>query len=373
MGMMSNIVKSWFIKNEKVLQLQAIASRRSGTILAFSKFLRLIIQLLMLGTGAYYVVLGQITPGVMIAASILMGRALAPVEQAIGAWKQFLGARQAYHRLEAHFKFESERTAGIKLPTPTGQLSFENVYYVPPGMQRPIINNIIMQIPAGKTLAVIGPTAAGKTSLARLIVGAWRASAGCVRLDGADVYTWDRSDFGTHVGYLPQDIELFSGTIKENIARMGEIDDAAIIAAAKLTGVHGMILHLPQGYDTEIGEGAYTLSGGQRQRIALTRALYKEPRLIVLDEPNSNLDNDGEVALINAIEATKKTGATIVIIAHRPSIMRCVDDIVVLKEGQIQFAGPRDKILAQLQDLSKQRSQQIVAQPPKSSGENNGA
>lgn len=356
MGMMPNIVSSWFEKNKLVLKLQSIASNRSSAILSMSKFIRLSLQLLMLGIGAFFVVKNEITPGVMIAASILMSRALAPVEQAIGAWKSMQAARQAHTRLIEHFARDVERTSGIQLPVPKGMLNVEGVYYVPPTGGPPVINNISFNLPPQSILAIIGPSAAGKSSLARLIVGAWRPSAGNVRLDGADVYTWDRSDFGKYTGYLPQDIELFHGTIKENIARMGEIDDQAVIEAAQIAGVHDMILHMPHGYDTEIQGGQYALSGGQRQRIALARALYGNPKLLVLDEPNSNLDNDGEQALVQALLTMREKGSTIIVIAHRPVVVRHVDEILVLNNGRIQFGGKREEVLAKLQELAKSQS-----------------
>lgn len=354
MGMMPNIVKRWHHENEKVLALQTLASQRAGLLLSISKFLRFTLQLLMLGTGAYLAVSNQITPGVMIAGSILLSRALAPVEQVIGVWKQMTSARQAYHRLAKHFSEEVNRSAGIQLPKPVGHLEFKNVYYVPPRQEKPILNNVSFNIPAGQMTAIIGPSAAGKSTLARLMVGAWSPTAGAARLDGATIYTWDRDHFGKHVGYLPQAVELFSGTVKENIARLGEASDDAVIQAAQQAGVHDMILKLPQGYDTPIGPGDYSLSGGQRQRIALARALYGNPQVIILDEPNSNLDSDGEIALLNALEHAKSRGATVILIAHRPSMIRTVDRVIVLHGGQVQLMGPRDEVLAKVSQLQQQ-------------------
>lgn len=359
MGMMPNIVKKWFQQNGRALELQTIASNRASIILSTSKFLRLTLQLLMLGTGAYLVVQNEITPGVMIAGSILLSRALAPVEQAIGAWKQMLLAQQSHMRLQNHFKMTVNRSAGIALPTPKGHIELKNVYYVPPGSQKPTINNVSLSVESGEFIALIGPSAAGKSTLARLITGAWAPNAGSVRLDGASVYTWDRDHFGKHVGYLPQDVELFIGTVKENIARMAEAEDTAVIEAATLAGIHEMILKLPKGYDTPIGAGAYNLSGGQRQRVALARALYKKPRILILDEPNSNLDTEGELALLHALEAMHQEGSTIIIIAHRPTILKVADRIVVLNVGQIQFAGPREEILEKIQQLAHQSQKKI--------------
>lgn len=358
MGMMPNLVRRWYEENEKSITLQCYASRLSGTILSISKFARLSLQLLMLGTGAYLVVQNQITPGAMIAGSILLSRALAPVEQAIGTWKQMLSARQSYNRLLLHFSTPSARASGIQLPTPKGHVEVKGAYYVPPNMQKPVISNINMDIQVGEMVAMIGPAAAGKSTLARLLVGAIQANSGSVRLDGANVYTWDRVDFGKYLGYLPQDVELFTGTVKDNIARMGKPDEKAIIEAAKLADVHEMILQLPNGYETEITAENFTLSGGQRQRIALARALYKNPKVLVLDEPNSNLDGEGELALMRALETMRSKGSTIIVIAHRPSLLKIVDKIVVLNQGQIQFSGPRDEILSKINQLSSQQIKQ---------------
>lgn len=358
MGMMPNIIRHWHKKNADVLKLQLTASNRASIILSSSKFARLALQLLMLGLGAYFVVQNELTPGAMIAASILLTRALAPVEQAIGAWKQLIAARQSYYRLKKHFNSQNLRGAGIQLPTPKGNLNIEGITFVPPGQRHPTLFNINYQLEPGKMVAVVGPAAAGKSTLARLIVGAWKPNAGCIRLDGADVYTWDRSDFGNHVGYLPQDIELFTGSVKDNIARMGEVDDDAVVRAAKMAGVHELILHLPAGYDTLIDAGSFQLSGGQRQRIALARTLYQEPKLLVLDEPNSNLDTEGEEALTKALLQMRELGSTIIVIAHRPHIIKHVDEILVLNLGKIQFSGPRNRILKQMQEIAKAKRQE---------------
>lgn len=315
-------------------------------------------QILILGVGAYYVLTNQITSGMMIAASILMSRALAPVEQAIGAWKQFQNFKQAKHRLEPHFKFKSDRKSGLKLPRPKGIVSLENVFYTPPNMQKLVISNLTHKIQAGEMVALIGASAAGKSTLARLIVGIIKPNSGTVRLDGANVYQWERDDFGQYVGYLPQDIELFSGTVKDNIARMGEVNDTAVVKAAQLAGCHDLILRLPEGYNTVIHRDSFNLSGGQRQRIAMARTLYNDPQLVVLDEPNSNLDNEGEVALLKTLQTLKVNGVTVILIAHRPSIIRHVNTIIVLNEGKIQFSGPREQILSKLHELAKNPKQQ---------------
>ncbi|KTD64081.1 type I secretion system permease/ATPase [Legionella spiritensis] len=358
MGMLYPLVQNWYKNNEKVLEFQSKSSKISGNILSVSKFLRSTLQVLILGFGAYLVIINQITPGMMIAASILMARALSPVEQAISSWKQYQGAKQAKERLRPHFSFFSGRFAGMTLPDPKGTLSLENIFYSPPNMNRYVINNINYQINPGEMVALIGPSAAGKSTLARLIVGVIKPGVGSIRLDSADVFQWDRVDFGRHVGYLPQDIELFNGTIKENIARMGVVDERAVIKAAQLAGCHELILRLPMAYDTLVSRSGFSLSGGQRQRIALARALYRDPQLIVLDEPNSNLDMEGEQALIAALSALKKRSATVVVVAHRPNILKHVDTIIVLNEGKIQFSGPRDQILSKLRELSRVSPQQ---------------
>lgn len=355
MGMMNNVVQHWQKQNEPVLQLQAVASNRAGVIVAISKFVRLSLQLLMLGVGAWLVIDNKLTAGAMMAGSILLARALAPVEQSIGIWKQWLSADESYKRLDKHFAEQARPAQTITLPRPKGNINLENVFYRTPTHEKPILNGVNLQIKAGETIAILGPSGAGKSTLARLIVGAMKPSAGTVRLDGADVYTWDRSAFGKYIGYVPQDVELFSGKVKDNIARMGEVNDSAVITAAQLTGLHDIILHLGQGYDTEITSTGFTLSGGQRQRVALARALYQDPCLIVLDEPDSSLDHEGEQALMRALLAMKSKGATQIIIAHRPFLVQAADKILVLNEGRVQFWGPRDQILAELQKITQQK------------------
>ena len=351
MGMLSSIINRWFLENKKVLGIQSIANKRSGLILAGSKFTRLAIQVLVLGLGAYLVVNNQLTPGGMLAASIILSRALAPIEQAIGVWNQFLGTRQAYERLDHYFNLPSHRTGEIQLPTPKGHISVENVSYIPPGLpgtQRYILKNIQFELNPGEVLAIIGPSAAGKTSLARLLVGAWGPSAGNVRLDGASIYDWDRNEIGKHIGYLPQAVELFVGSIKLNISRMQDADDADVIQAGMDAGVHDMILHFPEGYDTMLTESMHNLSAGQRQRIGFARALFGRPPYIVLDEPNSNLDAEGEQALVVALLAAKARGGTVIFIAHRLGVIKIADKILLLKEGVLQLFGPSNEVMAKM-------------------------
>ncbi|MBI4182479.1 MAG: type I secretion system permease/ATPase [Proteobacteria bacterium] len=348
MGMMPNLVRWWQRDNAEMLALQGRASAYAVAIGGVSKFVRLCLQVGMLGTGAWLAVIDLITPGTMIAASIIMSRALAPVEQAIGSWKLVVVARNAYRRMKRQLDEMPLRGQAMPLPAPVGRLAVEGVTFFHPGQQEPTLRNVAFWLDPGEALGLIGPTASGKTTLARLLVGILEARAGHVRLDGVDVARWEPEDLGRHVGYLPQDIELFRGNVRANIARMGEADPEAVVKAARLAGVHEMILALPRGYETEIGEGGARLSGGQRQRLVLARALYGDPRFLVLDEPNANLDAVGEEALLSAIEETKGRGVTMVIIAHRPSILRHVDKILVLRAGQVQTFGPRDEVIAQL-------------------------
>lgn len=355
MGMLPDIIDRWFVANEKVLALQALANKRSGIILSVSKFLRFTIQVLMLGLGAYFVVTNRLTSGSMIAASIILSRALAPIEQAIGVWNQFTNTRSAYNRLENYFERPLHRSGEISLPRPKGQLSVENVSLIPPGSQSIVLKNISFELQAGEMLAIIGPSAAGKTSLARLLVGAWAPSGGHVRLDSSDVYSWNRVEFGQYIGYLPQSIELFTGTIKENIGRMRTASDDEIIQASQMAGAHDMILHLPDGYDTVITESGSSLSGGQRQRVALARAMFGNPAMVVLDEPNSNLDTEGEEALLQALNKARALGTTVIFITHRPNIVAITDKILVLQQGSIQLYGPKAAVFAKLQEIQTQR------------------
>jgi len=348
MGMLGNIRRRWHERQQKFLALQALASDRSGVVMAVSKFMRITLQSLVLGLGAWLVLDNVVTAGAMIAGSILMGRALAPVDQVISTWKQWIAARAAYHRLNEMLKAYPLQPERLSLPAPRGDLLVENVTAAPPGTQRVVLKNLAFRINHGDVVGVMGASAAGKSSLARLLVGVWRPQVGHVRLDGADVSSWDKAELGPNIGYLPQDVELFDGSIAENIARFGDLDSDKIMAAAQMAGVHEMILHLPQGYDTPIGVDGSGLSGGQRQRIGLARAVFGNPALVVLDEPNSNLDEPGEAALVQAIKALKARGRTVVVVGHRPSTFDVMDKILVLREGALAAYGPRDDVLAAL-------------------------
>lgn len=353
MGMLGQLRKRWSARVYKVLSLQSVASDRAGAISAISKTFRQIVQSLVLGLGAYLAIQHEISPGLMIAGSILLGRALAPIDQLIGVWKGFLGARTQYARLHELLEKIAAEPERMSLPAPQGAILIENLTVAPPESRKPIIRGLSLNIAAGESVGIIGPSGAGKSTLARALLGIWPTLTGTVRLDGADISQWRRDELGRYVGYLPQDIELFEGSISENISRFGELDPAAVVAAARIAGVHELVLQLPEGYDTVIGANGGGLSGGQRQRIGLARALYGEPRLVVLDEPNSNLDDIGEKMLGQALQKLKQSGATVFVITHRPSVLAHVDKLLVLNNGEMAIYGPRDQVWAKLQNTQQ--------------------
>ncbi|MCY1343866.1 Type I secretion system ATP-binding protein PrsD [compost metagenome] len=314
--------------------------------------MRVTLQSLILGAGALLVIKGEITAGMMIACSILSGRAMAPVEQAIGVWKQLLSARGSWERLSKLLQDFPARKDAMALPKPQGALSVEQATTSAPGGVVSILRGISFGLAPGEALGIIGPSASGKSTLARLLVGVWPAQAGKVRLDGADIYQWNKEELGPWIGYLPQDVELFEGTIADNIARFGEMNSEEVILAAKRAGVHDMILRFEKGYDTPLGVDGSPLSGGQKQRIALARAIYGDPSMIVLDEPNANLDDLGEAALVEAILDLKKRGKTLVLISHRPSVLSTVDKVLLLRDGAVQLFGPREEVFAALRQAS---------------------
>jgi len=348
MGMSGNIRDRIEKKNENVLVIQAQASRFAGLMGAMSKTFRMVVQSLMIGLGAYLAINHEISAGSVIAGSLLLGRALAPIDMLVGTWKGFSLARAQYDRLESLLTSIPADTKKMALPAPEGNLALEQLYVAAPGSRTPILRGIDFNLAPGEVLGVIGPSASGKSTLARACLGIWLPLSGKVRLDGADLGNWTREDLGPYLGYLPQDIELFDGTISENIARFGELDADRIVGAAKMAGVHDLVLRQPNGYDTVIGGNSGLLSGGQRQRIGLARAIYGGPKLLVLDEPNSNLDDQGEKELVVALQRIKETGCTIVVISHRTMILRVVDKILILKEGAMANFGPRDQVLAAL-------------------------
>ena len=349
LGMLPALLGRYRDTNAKALTAQRQAGDRGAAMVGLSKSLRLFVQIVILGSGAWLVLQGQLTSGGMIAASILLGRALAPVEQSIGAWRQLVGARDAWQRLTRLLAEVPPQAKGMSLPVPQGELACQQMTFVPAGNENPILRDITFDLAAGEVLGIIGPTAAGKSSLCKVVTGAWKPTRGHARLDGADISSWHADELGAHLGYLPQDVELFAGTVSENIARLAqEPDAAAVVAAAKTAGVHDIILSLPKGYDTEVGEAGSLLSGGERQRVGLARAFYGRPKLIVLDEPNASLDSAGEEALVEAILAAKEWESTVLLVTHQPSILLSVDKLMVLQEGRIQAFGPRDEILNKL-------------------------
>ncbi|MDA0687886.1 MAG: type I secretion system permease/ATPase [Proteobacteria bacterium] len=348
MGMADAIRRRYEERADNVLGLQADASQKAGMLAAATKSLRMILQSLALGLGAYLALNQQISPGMMIAGSLLLARALAPIDMLVGTWKAFSLARVQYRRLGEILEGIPARRDTMSLPVPAGELSVEQVAVVPPGSQKVVVQGVTFNLLAGEAVGIVGPSASGKSTLARAILGIWPTYAGKVRLDGADIAAWDRAELGPHIGYLPQDIELFDGTIADNICRFDTPDSEKIVQAAKLAGVHDMILRLPQGYDTVIGGAGGMLSGGQRQRIGLARAVYGNPKLMVLDEPNSNLDDQGEKELVEALRRIKAQGCTIVVITHRTMVLQCVDKILVMKGGAAVSFGDKDKVLASL-------------------------
>lgn len=348
LGMMRTLEARWRSASDGYLEGHGRASDRASSIGATARTFRLGLQIAMLGVGAWLVTRNAITGGAMIAASIIAGRAMAPVEQSINGWKVMVAAQAAYRRVRALLEEAGPRAATMTLPEPEGRLSVEGLIYIPAGSTVPLLRDVSFEIEPGGALGIIGPSAAGKTTLARHLVGSLAPTRGHVRLDGAELTGWNPADRGRWVGYLPQDVELFAGSVRENIARMGEAGDEEVVAAARLAGAHEMVLALPQGYETVIGPGGGTLSGGQRQRIALARAVFRAPRLVVLDEPNANLDTEGEQALLATLRELPRLGSTVVLVAHRPSLMVSVDRILMLREGQVAALGPRDEVLRRL-------------------------
>jgi ATP-binding cassette subfamily C protein len=348
MGMTEGLLRRWGTDRDQMLGRQVLASDRAGAIQSVIKFLRLSMQSVILGLGAYLVIEHTVTAGAMFAASLLLGRALQPVEQVVGTWRGIVAVRGAFRRLHQLFSAIASRGPELALPKPTGKLSVEGVSYVTPGSPRPLLRNVSFEIDAGEILGIIGPSGAGKSTLARHLVGVLAATAGTVRLDGADVAAWSRNGLGSHVGYLPQDIELFADTVACNINRFQPGDDPAVLEAAHMAGVHELILRLPNGYNTAVGEGGAVLSGGIRQRLGLARAVYASPSLVVLDEPSSNLDADGDVALGDCLLELKKKGVTVVLISHRPASIVAADKLLLLKDGAVELFGPRLDVLAKL-------------------------
>ncbi len=346
MGMLPRLMSRWLSVHQSYLAMQSRASKNSAAVNAITKFVRLLTQSLILGLGALLVLENKMSAGMMIGASILLARALSPLEQLIAVSRQFSAARLAYLRLGRLIDEAKRRDIQVKLPAPTGALQLQSATAIPPGSRNPVLHDVSFELGAGDILVVVGPSGSGKSCLARLLSGVWPAAAGKVRLDGADIGHWSPELLGPCIGYLPQDIELFDGSIAENIARFSELDSAKIIAASKAANVHEIILQLPNGYETQIGgPGGYRLSGGQEQRIALARALYGDPTILVLDEPNSNLDQAGEQALVEALLNVQRRQGTSIVISHRTHVLKIATRVMVLAAGRIAAFGPPDKVM----------------------------
>ena len=348
MGMVHNLRPHWARRHAHAQELQGRAQAITHRITAWSKFIRYSQQSLALGAGALLVIDGQLSPGGMIAANVLMSRALAPIDMLVGTWRGFIGARSAFRRLEALLAAHPERDPALSRVAPQGALTLRDVVAVAPGRAEPILKGVSVAVPQGTVTVVLGPSGSGKSTLARCMLGIWPDVSGEVLIDGLPIAGWDRNELGPYVGYLPQDVELFEGSIAENIARFGEVSPEKVIAAARSAGLHEMILRFPKGYDTPIGEAGHLLSGGQRQRIGLARAMYGDPVLVVLDEPNANLDDVGEAALVRAVQELKVKGCTVFLITHRPGIVAVADRVLGLRNGVVKADGPRDVVLAAL-------------------------
>ena len=354
MGMLNNLMGRWYRLQQQFLALQSEASDKAASIGAMSRFIRISLQSLVLGLGALLVLENKITPGMMIVASILMGRVLSPVEQLISVGKTWNATKSAYIRLNELLEANPAREAGMELPEPLGVVSVEGITVLPPGAQTAALKNVTFALEPGDVLGVIGPSGAGKSTLARILVGVWPTRAGQVRLDAVDIFQWNKQELGPHIGYLPQTIELFAGTVSENIARFGEVEPDKVISAAKQAGVHEMILRLPDGYDTLLGDDGAGLSGGQKQRLGLARAIYNEPAFIVLDEPNSNLDETGEKALAETIKKLQKQRKTIVMITHRSSALAVSNKLLLLVDGTVQLFGPTANVMKTIAQKKKE-------------------
>lgn len=359
MGMLEHIHRRWVEKQHQFLRLQAQASDKAGGFQAGTKFVQTTMGSLLLGLGGWLILEDALAggPGMMIVASVLGGRMLAPLVQMVTQWRAVVNVRDAWRRLDKLLEQAPERQASMPLPAPRGIVAVENIIAGAPGSNAAILRGIAFSLQPGEVLAVVGPSAAGKTTLARLLVGLWPCNSGKVRLDGADVFAWDKLELGPHVGYLPQGVELLEGTLAENIARFGEVEMDKVHDAARLVGLHEFILSLPQGYDSPVGRDGAILSGGQRQRVALARALYGEPVFVVLDEPNSSLDDAGDAALAQAIAQLKRRGTTLVVMTHRTSVLAVTDKMLVLRDGVQQGFGPRDQVLAALNQATQAAQQ----------------
>ncbi|SDA21055.1 ATP-binding cassette, subfamily C [Methylobacterium sp. UNC378MF] len=348
LGMLASLRGGWRRHHDDVLVLQARASDRAGLIVAATKFVRMLLQTLVLGTGAYLAIHREISAGSMIAASIIIGRTLAPIEAVVGNWKGYTAARASFRRLRELIDVAKPETRRLMLPRPRGLIEAENISVAAPGSTRPILSAVSFRLEPGSLVGIIGPSASGKSTLVRTLTGVWPLREGTVRIDGSDLRHWDKQALGQHIGYLPQDVELFDGTVAQNISRFAAEGDARVIEVARKAGCHALIQALPEGYNTVIGRGGHGLSGGQRQRIALARALYGEPSLVVLDEPNASLDQLGEAALMRAVAALKQSGTTVVIVTHKVSLLADADRVLLMNEGRLQISGTVEQVLSQI-------------------------
>lgn len=364
MGMQKDIHRRWIDKQRRFLALQAVASDRGGSYQAIARFVQLVLASALLGLAAWLLLHNELAGGggMMIVASILGSRVLSPLVVIVTQWRSVIGVRESWGRLEELLAAIPPKAKAMPLPAPRGKLQVENVIASAPGAPGAILRGVAFALQPGEVLAVVGPSASGKTTLARLLVGLWPAASGKVRLDGVDVFGWDKAELGPHVGYLPQEVELFDGTLAENIARFGEVEPAKVEAAARAVGLDEYIRSLPQGYDSPVGSEGAVLSGGQRQRVGLARAIYGDPVFVVLDEPNSSLDETGDAALASAIRELKARGTTFVVMTHRTSVLSVADKMLVLKDGQAQAFGPRDEVLAALAKLASQAQQRNAPQ-----------
>ncbi|GLQ17215.1 peptidase [Maritalea porphyrae] len=363
MGMEKPLGERWQDRHATMLTAQAGASDKAGAVMAFSKFIRMALQSAILGMGAYLALQQQVSPGVMIAASIMMGRALSPVEQSVAQWKQFVAARQASQRMKRLFDSVPADLERTELPKPVGEISVEQFTTLVPGTRTPLLKGINFQVPAGQTLAVVGPSGSGKSTLLRSLVGVQPAANGTIRIDGAELSQWNAEQLGQHLGYLPQDVKLFAGTIAENISRFRDADSDDVVRAAKMAGVHEMILHLKDGYETQIGDNGHQLSGGQRQRVGLARALFGLPQIVILDEPNSNLDNDGEAALTDAIRSLKEIGITVIVATHKTNLLAVCDKVLVMQDGAVRALTTPRELLKPAESVAPKNPAKAAAAP----------
>ncbi|WP_194714383.1 type I secretion system permease/ATPase [Noviherbaspirillum soli] len=364
LGMGGALIAKWRALNARVTELQRPTARRSVAMAALTRATRQMVQILMQSLGAYLVITGDGTPGIMVATTILLGKALSPVEQIVGSWRVLAEGRLAFARTSALLEAVDSQPQRMKLPAPSGRLQASALVFRPPRSERLILAGVSLSLEPGEAMAIVGPSGAGKSTLVRLLTGLWQPAAGVVRLDGVDLAQWDREELGPWLGYVPQDVELFAGTVAENIARLGVPDPAAVVRAAQRAGIHDMVLALPDGYDTVIGSAGVMLSPGQRQRIALARALYGDPKLLILDEPNSNLDGAGELALGEALKALKGE-VTVVVVTHRSTLVQHMDKMLVLEAGRAQHYGTVAEVL---QAMRQPAGAQVVAMPRAAQG-----